>query len=52
MLQLNGSSHDTLGATRLDIIQKSTNNDLGLLPPSKEALHQHIYRASYQAGYL
>ena len=23
-----------------------------LLPPSKEASHQHIYGASYQAGYL
>ena len=36
----------------LTSFKKSTNNDLGLLPPSKEALHQHIYRASYQAGYL
>ena len=25
---------------------------MGLLPPSKDALRQHIYRASYQAGYL
>ena len=33
-------------------IQKSADNDLRLLPPSKEALHQYIYCASYQAGYL
>ena len=25
---------------------------MGLLPPRKDALRQHIYRASYQAGYL
>ena len=52
MLQLYGSRHDTLGAARLDKFKKSADNDLGLLPPSKDALRQHIYRASYQAGYL
>ena len=25
---------------------------MGLLPPRKEALHEHIYCASYQVGYL
>ena len=52
VLQLYGSRHDTLGAARLDKFQKSTDNDLRLLPPSKDALRQHIYRTSYQAGYL
>ena len=31
---------------------KSTDNDLRLLPPSKNALRQHSFRASDQAGYL
>ena len=52
MLQLNGLRHDTLFAARLEKFKKSTESDLCLLPPSKEALRQHIYRASYQAGYL
>ena len=52
VLQLYGSRHDTLGAARLDRFKKFTDNDLPLLPPSKEALRQHIYRVSYQAGYL
>ena len=43
--QLYRSRHDTLGAVRLDKFKKSTDNDLSLLPPSKEALRQHIYRA-------
>ena len=46
-LQLYGSRHDTLSN-----FKKSTYNDLHLLPPSKDTLRQHIYRASYQAGYL
>ena len=53
MLQLYGSRRDTLGAARLDKFKKSTDNDLRhLLPSSKEALCQHIYCASCQAGYL
>ena len=52
ILQLNGLRHDTLFAARLEKFKKSTESDLCLLPPSKEALRQHIYRASYQAGYL
>lgn len=52
VLQLYGSTYDKLGATRLDKFNKSTDNDFHSLPPSKEALRQHIYRASYQAGYL
>ena len=52
MLQLNGSRHDTLGAARLDKFKESTDNNLRLLPPSKEELRQHIYHAFYQAGYL
>ena len=51
-LQLSRLTHDTLSAARLDIFKKSTDNNLRLLPPSKEALRQHIYRLSYQAGYL
>ena len=52
VLQLYGSRHDTLGAARLDKFKKSTDNHLRLLPPNKDALRRHIYRASYQAGYL
>ena len=52
VLGLYGSKHTTLGAARLDKLNKSTANDLRSLPPSKEALHQHVLRASYQAGYL
>ena len=52
MLQLSGLRHNTLDAVRLDKFNKFADNDLRLLPPSKEALRQHIYRASYQAGYL
>ena len=43
VLQLYGSRHDTLGAARLDKFKKSTYNDLRLLPPSKDALRQHLY---------
>ena len=52
MLQLSVLRHDTLGAGRLHKFKKSTDKDLHLLPPSKEALRQHIYHASYQAGCL
>ena len=52
VLDLYGSKHTTLGAARLDKFNKSTTNDLRSLPASKEALCQHVLRASYQAGYL
>ena len=52
MLQLYGSRHDTLRAALLDKFKKSTDNHLRVLPPSKDTLRQHIYRASYKAGYL
>ena len=32
--------------------KNSTDNNVRILPASKEALCQHIYRASYQDGYL
>ena len=49
MLQLYVSKHDTLSAARLDKFEKSTVDDLRLLPLSKDAPRQHIYCASYQA---
>ena len=51
VLQLFKLRDDTLRAARLDKLKKlrSTVKDLRLLPPSKEALRQHIYCASYQA---
>ena len=52
VLDLYGSKHNTLGAARLDKFNKSTANHLRSLPPSKEALRQHVLRASCQAGYL
>ena len=52
VLELYGSKHDTLGATRLDKFNKSSDNNLRTLPPSIGALRQHIYRSAYQAGYL
>ena len=52
LLQLHGSRYDTIDAAWLYKFKKSTDNDLRLSPPSKEALSQHIYCASYQAGYL
>ena len=52
VLQLYQSKHDTLGSARLDKFKKSTENDLRLLPLSKDALRQHIYCASYQTRYL
>ena len=44
VLQLYGSRHDKLDAARHDKFMKFTINNLRLLPPSKEALHQHIAR--------
>ena len=52
LLQLQGSRYDTIDAAWLYKFKKSTDNDLRLSPPSKEALSEHIYCASYQAGYL
>ena len=52
VLELYGATHATLGASRLDKFNKSKDNNLRSLPPSKGALIQQIYRASYQAGYL
>ena len=45
-------SESSLGAERLNKFQKSTDDDLRKLPPSREALLQHTKRACYQAGYL
>ena len=52
VLQLYGLRHHKLGAAQLDKFKKPTGNDLHLLPLSKESPCQHIYHASYQAGYL
>ena len=52
VLQLYGSRHGELGASLLDKLKRSIDNDLCLLPPSKEALCQHIDCASYLLGYL
>ena len=45
-------SESSLGAERLSKFQKSTDDDLRKLPPSRDALLQHTKRACYQAGYL
>ena len=42
MFQLNGLGHGTLDAAPLEKLKKSTDNDLCLLPPSKETLSQRI----------
>ena len=52
VLELYGATQETLGASRLDKFNKSKDNNLRSLPPSKGALIQHAYRASNQAGYL
>ena len=52
ILDVYGSRASTLAAARYDSFNKSANNDLCSLPPSKDALHQHLLRACYQAGYL
>ena len=51
VLQLYGSRHKTLVNDRFGKFKTSTDNDLRLLPPSKEVIHQHIYRVSYLADY-
>ena len=51
VFDLYGFKHTTLGAAQLDKFNKCTTNDLRSFPPSKEALRQHVLRASYQAGY-
>ena len=50
--QLYGVSENSLGAHRMSKFQKSTDDDLRKLPPSIEALSQHVRRSCYQAGYL
>ena len=52
VVELYGSRPGTLVAAWLDKFKNSTDNNVRILPASKEALCQHIYRASYQAGYL
>ena len=52
VLQLSRSRYDALDAPRLEKFKMSTDNDLRLLPLSKEAQRQHIYRVSYQGRYL
>ena len=52
VLELFGSRATSLAAARLDKFNKSIDNDLRSLPPSKDALYQHVLRACYQAGYL
>ena len=42
----------SLGEIRLEKFLKSSDNDLRKLPPSKDALIQHIKRSCYQAGFL
>ena len=42
VLDLYGSKHATLGAARLEKCNRSTANDLPSVPPSKEALCQHV----------
>ena len=52
ILDVYESRASTLAAACYDSFSKSTNNNLCSLPPSKNALHQHLFRACYQAGYL
>ena len=52
MLEVYGSRATSLADARLDKFNKSTDNDLRSLPPSRDALRQHVLRAAYQAGYL
>ena len=37
---------------RFHIFRKSSSNELRILPPSKDALLQHLFRSSYQAGWV
>ena len=52
ILELYGSRASSLGSARLDRFNKSSDNDLRALPPSRDALRQHVLRACYQSGYL
>ena len=49
---LYGVPQASLASIRLNKFQKSTDDDLRKLPPSREALSQHVKRSCYQAGYL
>ena len=37
---------------RCDMFEKSSSNDLRVLPPSKNALQLHVFRSTYQAGWI
>ena len=50
ILELYGSRDTSLAAARLDKFKKSNDNYLRSLPPSKDALLQHVLRACYQSG--
>ena len=50
--QLYGVAESSIGAHRLSKFEKSVDDDLRKLPPSREALSQHVRRSCYQAGYL
>jgi len=52
VLEMYSAKQTTLGAARLDKFKKSADNDLRLLPPSRETLRQHANRSAYQSGYL
>ena len=52
VLELYGSNATSLGAARLDKFNKSSDNDLRSLPPSRDTFRQDVLRASYQSGYL
>ena len=41
-----------LGVQIMRKFQKSTDDNLGKLPTSREALSQHVRKSCYQAGYL
>ena len=41
---------DGLAAGRLDLVRRKTLKSLRWLPPSREALKQHLYRSVYVAG--
>ena len=50
--QLKGISEIFGGADIMMKFQKSTDDNLGKLPTSREALSQHVRRLCYQAVYL
>ena len=41
-----------LDELRFNIFEKSSSNELRSLPPSKDVLLQHMFRSSYQAGWV